>query len=127
MWLTQGSGRPREVVEADLERANGEAAEDQPSTAELEDRITLNSPDGRPEHLEIGARGLFWLIVAPIGALLVLAAVVFFIWGLAAAALVFVFGTALACFGNPEVWATYLRARERDEIEHPEHRKDRTT
>lgn len=83
----------------------------------LEERITENSPEGRPEHSDIGGAGLLWMILLPVGAVAVLSLVVLSIWGMAAAGLVLVFGTALACLGNPEVWATFLRAKEREELE----------
>lgn len=83
----------------------------------LEERITENSPEGRPAD-PMGGAGLLWMILLPLGAVLLLSLVVWGIWGLAAAGLVLVFGTALACLGNPEVWATFLRAKEREELEH---------
>lgn len=129
MWLTDPGGRSHQVIESRHARAHDN--EDAPasegsevSKRELEDRITASSPEGRPEHIEMGGRRLLWLVVAPVGSLLILGAVVYFIWGLAAAGLVFVFGTALAFLGNPEVWATYLRAQERDQIEHPKRHED---
>lgn len=125
MWLTDQQFRsdPGEVLDARNARSpkgNTSTSHDpEPSPQQIEDRITANSPEGRPEHSQIGGRYLLWLVVAPFAAIAVLAAVVFFIWGLAAAALVFVFGVALATLANPEVWATFLRAQEREQSEHP--------
>jgi hypothetical protein len=96
------------------------ARTDEEEVEALEERITENSPEGRSAHPEVGGAALLWMIVLPVASVLVLSLVVWWLWGLAAAALVLVFGTALACLGNPEVWATFLRAREREEFEHEE-------
>lgn len=79
------------------------------------------SPEGRPAHPELNSKGMFMLMLGSIGVFLLVAFVVFLFYGIAPAAIVLIFGTAVCCFGNPVIWSIPLRAKEREKLEHPEH------
>lgn len=70
-----------------------------------------SNPEGRAAHPEI-RNGHTWVMVGGTVLLVAVASIVVLaIWGLAAAAVVFVFGTALACIANPVMWASVQRDR----------------
>lgn len=71
------------------------------------------SPEGKPAHPEMTSVGAWWLIVASMLAVVVVAVLAAVLVNPWVGLLVLVFGGALACGGNPEIWATVLRSRER--------------
>lgn len=79
------------------------------------------SPEGRPAHPELNSKSMIILMFGTIGVFMLVSFVVFLFYGIAPAALVLIFGTAVCCVGNPVIWSIPLRAKERDELEHPEH------
>ena len=87
------------------------------------DEIKEISPEGRPAHPELNGKGMALLMFGTIGVFLLVSFVVYLFYGMAPAALILVFGTAIACLGNPVFWSVPLRAKEREEVEHLEHQK----
>lgn len=76
------------------------------------ERIMERSPEGRPASPELKRGGTWLMIAGSFAAILVVSIVVLLVWGVAAAGLVLVFGTGLACVGNPVVWAAVLRSED---------------
>lgn len=107
----------RPSVKNTLDAADAEARRDE---------INQISPEGAPAHPEFTSRGVLLLILGSMGVVVLLSLVVFAVWGLAAGALVLVFGASLAVFGNPAIWSALLRAEERREIEET-HEPDRAS
>lgn len=103
-------------------RGRGGDETDEAELAEEMERIREVSPEGRPAHPELRSRNLLIMLGMSVGAFVLLSMVVYLFYGLAPAALVLVFGTALACFGNPVFWSVLLRAKEREELEHEDGR-----
>lgn len=62
---------------------------------------------------QLKPKGLIVLMVSVFVLVLVASIVVAAIWGMPAGGLVLVFGTGLALIGNPAIWATSLRTKER--------------
>ncbi|MFG0244640.1 MAG: hypothetical protein ACF8MF_01135 [Phycisphaerales bacterium JB052] len=91
---------------------NGEAHIERHSDADGE--VPQNSPESRPAHPELKPKALMILMISVLLVVLIAAVAVGIIWGLAPAALVMVFGTGLLFLGNPEVWATTQRVKERN-------------
>lgn len=79
------------------------------------------SPEGRPAHPELNSKSMIMIMFGSIGVFMLVSFVVFLFYGIAPAALVLIFGTAVCCVGNPVIWSLPLRAKEREELEHPEH------
>ncbi|MCA9275566.1 MAG: hypothetical protein KDA29_06030 [Phycisphaerales bacterium] len=79
------------------------------------------SPEGRPAHPELNSKSMIMLMFGSIGVFMLVSFVVFLFYGVAPAAIILIFGTAVCCVGNPVIWSIPLRAKERDELEHPEH------
>lgn len=71
------------------------------------------SPEGKPAHPEMTSIGAWWLIIASVVAVMVVAVLAAVFVNPWVGLLTLVFGGALACGGNPEIWATVLRSRER--------------
>ncbi len=72
------------------------------------------SPDGRPEEPQADRAGIILLIIGSIAAIMLIAGVIFFLFGPWMALVVLIFGGGLAVGGNPVIWASILRSRERD-------------
>lgn len=81
-------------------------------------RVQEVSPEGRPAHPELKNKNMMFLMGCVVGSFLLVSFVVYLFYGLAPAALIMVFGTAIACLGNPVFWSLPLRAEEREEVEH---------
>lgn len=77
------------------------------------DRVPEHSPESRAAHPELKPKVLLLLMLSILAIVLIAATAVAIIWNIAAGVLVLVFGTGLLFIGNPEVWATTERARER--------------
>lgn len=81
--------------------------------------VPADSPEGRAAMPQVKPRGLVILMISVLFMILIASIVVAAIWGLPAGALVLVFGTGLAFLGNPAIWATTVRTKERKEnVEH---------
>lgn len=72
------------------------------------------SPDGKPADPQATRAGIALLIIGSITAVILIAAVVLFFFGPWMALVVLIFGGGLAIGGNPVIWASVLRSRERD-------------
>ncbi|MEA5612387.1 hypothetical protein [Nodularia spumigena] len=72
------------------------------------------SPDGTPEAPQVDRGGIALLIIGSILAVVLIAGVVLFFFGPWMALVVLIFGGGLAVGGNPVIWASVLRSRERD-------------
>lgn len=108
-------GRPRATP------GPAESAEHAHRREEVEHRreeIERYSPEGSPGDPEYGARDIGWILVAAAVGVIVLSIVVGAFAGVAAGAVVLVFGLGLALLFNPEIWAASVRAEERYEIDH---------
>ncbi len=77
--------------------------------------VPTDSPESRAAHPELKSKALVLLMLSVLFVVLIAAGVVTYIWGIAAGALVLVFGSGLLFLGNPEIWATTQRAKERSE------------
>ncbi len=75
--------------------------------------VPSDSPDGRAAMPELKPKGLIVLMVSVFMLVLIASIVVAALWGMPAGGLVLVFGTGLALIGNPAIWATSLRTKER--------------
>lgn len=94
---------------------------------ELEHRrkeIHDSSPEGTPAHPGFTSAGVMMMIGGSMAMIVVISLVVFAVWGFAAGALTLVFGSALAFFGNPVIWAMLFRAEDIHEIEQAEHEEE---
>jgi hypothetical protein len=75
--------------------------------------VPSNSPDGRAAMPHIKPKGLIILMISVLMLVIIASIVVAAVWGMPAGALVLVFGTGLTLIGNPAIWATSLRTKER--------------
>lgn len=75
--------------------------------------VPSDSPDGRAAMPQIKPKGLIILMASVLMLVIIASIVVAAIWGMPAGALVLVFGTGLAFIGNPAIWATSSRTKER--------------
>lgn len=80
---------------------------------ESHEGVPKHSPESRAAHPELRPKALLLLMLSILAVVVIAAVVVSIIWSIAAGALVLVFGSGLLFVGNPEVWATTERARER--------------
>lgn len=84
------------------------------------EEIYSHSPEGTPAQPGFTSAGVMMMIGGSMAMIVIISLIVFAVWGAAAGAMVLVFGSALAFFGNPVIWALLIRAEEIHEIEEAE-------
>ncbi|HCT43879.1 MAG: hypothetical protein CMJ35_15895 [Phycisphaerae bacterium] len=83
----------------------------------IDGEVPKNSPESHPAHPQLKPKALVLLMISVLFVVIIAAIVVGAFWGFAPGALVLVFGTGLLFVGNPEIWATTQRAKEREHTE----------
>jgi uncharacterized membrane protein len=85
-------------------------------------RTPDRSPDGAPADPQAKQGNTGWLIVGAFAAVIVIALVAMVIFGPLIGLVTLVLLTALAVVGNPVIWASILRGRERGPEAEPDQR-----
>ncbi len=91
----------------------------------LEESIRRNSPDGRPAHPRMRAKGILVLVGGSLLAVAAVSAATYALWGATEAFLVLSLGSIFAVIGNPVMWAMFFRSKERETIQENTHPEDR--
>lgn len=86
-------------------------------TERVERILRYESPEGAPAHPELTRTGILAMIIGSAATVIVISMVIAVVWGLAAGAVVLVFGMGLACVGNPAIWAALMRTAEREDAD----------
>jgi len=81
------------------------------------EEIAFVSPEGTPAHPEFTGSGMLMMLALVMVVVLIACAVVWVLFGPAAAAVVLFLGTAVGVGSNTVIWSGLLRARERQQIE----------
>ncbi len=95
----------------------GERGRDEPESRSK--RIERVSPEGRPAHPEYDTGNIRNLLIGAVALVVLLSVATAVFAGLAAGAVVLVFGLGVAILMNPAIWAASLRAKERSRLETP--------